>query len=231
LASLVLRAQTEYGLHPESGDSPGGDNSSDPDLAENMKTWMKQEGFWEAASARERVLLEKPLGKWSRQEIADGQWREESLMVLLWALRPDLTMPAYDEQAFQTEVLKSVPDPEASQAFVANAKFRDPGEIRKARDVAELWLWRARTTQLQRERYKLPAGTNLERIIALAAKKGQEDGLFKAIDNDFPVLRKAYAKLSPEEWKRMRSIATERLYGLNWLCAYAEDWDEIPTET
>jgi hypothetical protein len=224
----VLRAQSEYDLHPEPGDSPSG---ADPGLAENMKTWMKHAGLWDAASTRERILLEKPLGIWSRQEIADGQWREESLMVLLWALRPDMTMPPYDEQAFQSKVMKSVPHPMASQAFISNAKFRDSGDITRARDVAELWRWRARTTQLQREHYKPPEGTNLERIIALAAKKGQEDGLFKAIDNDFPALRKSYAKLSLEEWERMRSIATERLYGLNWLCGYAEDWDEVPTET
>ena len=98
-----------------------------------------------------------------------------------------------------------------------------------------MWLnsgyGRARTSQLQREHCKPPEGPNLERIIALAAKKGQEDGLFKAIDNDFPALRKSYAKLSLEEWERMRSIATERLYGLNWLCGHAEDWDQVPTET
>ena len=29
----------------------------------------------------------------------------------------------------------------------------------------------------------------------------------------------------------MGSIARERLYALNWLCKYAEDWDEVPTGT
>ena len=91
---------------------------------------MKHAGLWDAASTRERILLEKPLGSWSRQEITDGQWREESPMVLLWALRPDMTMPPYDEQAFQSEVMKSVPHPMASQAFISNAKFRDSGDIR-----------------------------------------------------------------------------------------------------
>jgi len=231
LASLVLRAQAEYDLHPEPGDSPHGDRTGDPGFVERVKTWMKGEEFWEAASPRERSLLEKPLGSWSKQEIADGQWREDALVVLLWALQPDMKMPTYDEQASQSEVMKSVPHPAASQAFVANAKFRDPGEITNARDTAELWLWRARTTQLQREHYKLPKGTDLERIVAETAKKAQEERLFKAIDNDFPALGKPYAKLSAEEWQTMRSIATERLYAFNWICGYAEDWDEVPAET
>jgi hypothetical protein len=29
----------------------------------------------------------------------------------------------------------------------------------------------------------------------------------------------------------MHSIAIERLHGLNWLCGYAGDWDEVPHGT
>ena len=27
------------------------------------------------------------------------------------------------------------------------------------------------------------------------------------------------------------SVALERLFALNWVCGYAEDWDETPTDT
>ena len=70
-----------------------------------------------------------------------------------------------------------------------------------------------------------------EKIIAMTAAKAQKDGLFHAIDNDFPAFHKSYAKLSPSEWQTMSSISTERLYALNWLCGYANDWDDVSTDT
>ena len=140
-------------------------------------------------------------------------------------------MPAYDQPAFNSDLMELVPHPGDSQAFIANAELRKAHAISEARDLAELWLWRARTTQLQREHSEPPKGMTYESIIAETAKKAQEDGLFTAIDGDFPALHRAYAKLSEREWETMRSIATERLYALNWLCRDAEDWDEVSTDT
>ncbi len=168
LASLVLRAKTEYQLHPEPGDLPGTNEPVDPGFADTQNAWLKKEMLWQAASNQERGLFEKKLGTWTKKEIAHAQWR---------------------------------------------------------------WLWRARTTQLQREHSEPPKGMTYESIIAETAKKAQEDGLFTAIDGDFPALHRAYAKLSEREWETMRSIATERLYALNWLCRDAEDWDEVSTDT
>jgi hypothetical protein len=231
LASLVLRAQTEYKLHPDPDDLPSTTNDVDRDFAVRQEDWMKQVGLWEAASARERALLEKPLGTWKRQDVADGQWREETLALLMWAFQSGTVLPPYDEPAFKTEIMKTVPHPSASLDFIANAKLRDSSEIADARDTAELWLWRARTTQLQRDHTKAPQGMTFQGIVAMTAKAAQAQGLFTAIDSNFPALGKSYAKLSEPDWQTMRSIATERLYGLNWLCGYAEDWDDVPTST
>jgi hypothetical protein len=124
-----------------------------------MKTWMKHAGLWDAASTRERILLEKPLGSWSRQEIADGQWREESLTVLLWALRPDMTMPSYDEQAFQSEVMSQ----SLTRWTVRHLSLTQNFEIRRISPGHAMWLnsgygvraqlsYKENTTSLQRAR-------------------------------------------------------------------------------
>jgi hypothetical protein len=42
---------------------------------------------------------------------------------------------------------------------------------------------------------------------------------------------KPYAELTESEWSTMQSIASERWYGLNWVCGYAMDWDKVPTDT
>lgn len=231
LASLVVRARAEYELHPEPGDTPNPNGPVAPDFVANQVAWMKSEGLWEAASVHERALLQKPLGKWERQEVADGQWREEDLLVLMWALQPGTDLPPYDQMMSESDFDRLVPAPSAAQAFIAKAKLRDVQEISKARDVAELWLWRARTTQLQRDHVTPPKGMTFEEIIRTAAAHAEKDRLFTAIDHDFPALGRSYAKLSETQWYTMRSIATERLYVLNWLCGYSKDWDAVPTDT
>jgi hypothetical protein len=223
----------EHGI--QLGSENRSSENSDGIFQTNQRRWMQTQGLWNALSSRERTLLEKPLGTWSTQEVANGQWRGEALGVLLWALKPNGNLPPYDYP--NANVMDSLPPPSDSARFVRNAKLRDAAEIIKARSVAELWLWRARTTQLQSDDMTLPGGVDLpegwtfEKIIATAAEKAHGHKLFVPIDHDFPALNKAYAKLSEEEWCTMRSIAQERLYALNWLCKYAEDWDAVPTGT
>ncbi len=231
LASLVYRARSEYQLQPDPHDIPSGDKSPPSDFDSRQNTWLQQEGLWSSCSAEERMLFQKHLGTWSPQEIADGQWREESLGVLLWALDASRPLPPYDVPAVHTDVLLNVPTPDAAQTFVGRAKLRDTKEISKQRDIAELWLWRARTTQLQQDGTEIPKGMSLEEIIAKTAEKAAADHLFQPLENDFPALGKSYSKLTKAEWETMRSIATERLYALNWLCGTAADWDSVETGT
>ena len=99
--------------------------------------------------------------------------------------------------------------------------------------AAENWLWRARTTQIQKEpdKYPPPSGWTYEKIISMAAEHWEKEGLFKAVRGDYPARGKAYSDLTDKEWQELRSIANERLYGLNWLCKQAANWDLVPTET
>lgn len=65
----------------------------------------------------------------------------------------------------------------------------------------------------------------------MTVEKAAADNLFKPIGNDFPALGKPYSQLTEAEWQTMRSIATERLYALDWLCGYSADWDNVRTST
>jgi len=231
LASLVLRAQAEYQLHPEPGDIPPQGKAAPADFALRQNSWLQNGDLWSACSARERELFQRAMGSWTRQETADGQWREESLGFLWWALDGSRVFLPYDVPAAQTDVLRGVPDPSAARAFIEEAKLRDIKEIGKQRDIAELWLWRARTTQLQRDKAEAPKGLTFEQIIAMTAEKAAGDNVFKPIGNDFPALGKPYSRLTETEWQTMRSIAEERLYVLNWLCGRSTDWDSVKTDT
>ena len=227
LASIVARTNLESESKLESADKLSG--SSDHTFQENQQHFMQSSGLWDALSSHERTLLGKPLGAWSTQDIADGHWRAEALGVLLWALQQNGDLVPYDKQIPVANLPE--PTPDASARFIGNAVLRNKDEITEARSIAELWLWRARTTQLQLSGATPPDGWTFEKIIARAAGGAQSKKVFLPIDHDFPALNKAYSKLSEEEWRTMRSIAQERLYALNWLCRYAADWDSVPTGT
>ena len=64
-----------------------------------------------------------------------------------------------------------------------------------------------------------------------AAKHWQKQGLFKTIKGDYPAFGKPSAKLTDDEWQTCRSIAIERLHGLNWLRGRGANWDKVPTDT
>ncbi len=112
------------------------------------------------------------------------------------------------------------------------ARLRPPDQIHAARDLAELWHWRSQTTQIRINGIDPPSGWTFAEIIQAAAERAFHQGTMPApIDGDFPVSGKPYADISEDEYLRVTSIAIERHFALNWLCSYAEDWDNIPTET
>jgi TPR repeat protein len=200
--------------------------------ARDINGWLKDEALWLAASSNEKKALSLVPGSWSEQLIKNASWREQALTVIWWALGLTDGIPPYDAQAVGLS-LAALTLLSSPRQFVSDAKLRPEKDIFQAREIAENWLWRARTTQIQKEpeKYPPPPGWTYEKIIAAAADHWEKEGLFKALERDYPARGKPYSKLSEYEWFEMRSIATERLYGLNWLCRYSANWDSVPTET
>jgi hypothetical protein len=167
------------------------------------------------------------------QALLDASWRAEALGVITWALKLSGQILPYDEQSSDQSALSTLKILFPTAPFLSTAKLRPDAQILAARETAEAWLWRARTTRCQKQpgRYPPPTGWTYEKIIHLAADHWEKQGLFKAIEGDFPAHGKAYSQLTEAECPSMNSIATERLYGLNWLCGHAHNWDLVPTGT
>lgn len=144
------------------------------------------------------------------------------------------TLPPYDTQFGPDVAMKVMPVLGGAGDFVHGARLRAKPEIALARDVAELWHWRSRTTRLMRGEVEVetPPGWTLEQIVAEAARAGHDRGdLGPPIENEFPAFGKPYASLSEEENSQATSIARERHFGFNWLCGYSDDWESTPTDT
>jgi hypothetical protein len=197
--------------------------------------WLKEENLWFALSDSERKVMEKAPGQWSKRDQINASWRVEAAGCIAWALQLLVEIPAYDQSFRPGTIMDGIPQTgEATAEWLNGLIYRAEEEIRDARETAELWVWRSRTTQFQKNRDHhagLPSDEEYQVIIENAAKRGQAEGCFTMFDGDFPAFGKKFADLSEAEWSSAKSIATERMWGLNWLCGYHHEWDEVPLDT
>ena len=227
----VHQLAVEYARHLE------GDPKPPPELAPltALEEWISVQGIRERLSPIEREWFATPLGEWEQQQVLDGTWRKESLGVLLWALSVLDALPPYDTEFPEKVHTGNIGWLQPASSFLDRVRLRQHDEIAHARDLAELWNWRARTRQLQEmdpNTRSVPRDFNFEKIIRQAAEIAHQRGdIPRPIKRDFPAFRKPYARLTRDEYSLATSIAMERHFALNWLCGYAEDWDSTPTDT
>jgi hypothetical protein len=112
--------------------------------------------------------------------------------------------------------------------------MREAEDIELERDSARLWLWRARTTELQASgELELPVRfATFDQLIAATAMRGYEQGILPSpMRGDFRAYGKVYRHLEPTEHQEALSIALERHHALNWLCGEGSSWDDVPLDT
>ena len=176
-----------------------------------LTEWVVEDGVAEGLSDGERTLLLQPLEEWSDEQRIGAAGRAESLGVLLWALSVLEEMPPWDEPFDSVE---EAPLGETVDELLERSSLRAREEIERARDIAELWLWRAAASARDLD------------VVGGTARAAFDAGDIPApIDGDFPVFEKAYRDLSEDEAMLTRSIAAERRQALAWLCGQAGDWD------
>jgi hypothetical protein len=172
--------------------------------------------------------LENALGRVPDQPsdpaVVDAVWRGEALGTLLWSLQL-AELPAYDHP-FNPEAVAAL-DPAAGT-------MRDAEDIELERDSARLWLWRARTADLQASgELELPVRyATFDQLIAATAMRGYEQGILPSpMRGDFHAYGKVYRHLTPGQQLEAHSIAVERYHALNWLCGEGTTWNDVPLDT
>lgn len=240
LAALLRRCDVEAALNAarrqggQAAEVAAFGREAEEWAGEGLRRWITASGLAGYQSRREAALLGKTVGAWTQQEMIDAGWRLEAAGVLLWAVRRVDALPPWDEE-FPRRLLAEegimTGDPKAAEAFRRGLALRPRRQLEHARDLAELWHWRSRTTTLQQRGQRLPEGLTFEKVVEMSAQAAAAKGYFTPIGGDFPALGKAYRDLDPEEFSRVTSIAVERHWALNWLCGFAADWDAVPTDT
>jgi hypothetical protein len=156
--------------------------------------------------------------------VLDTVWRGEALGTLLWALQL-AELPPYDRPFHPADV---------AAVDAADGELRDEEEIALERESARLWLWRARTADLQANGgLELPPRyASLDQLIAATAMRGFEQGLLpEPMRGDFRAYGKVYRHLPAEQLAEAHSLAVERLHALVWLAGEGANWDDVPLDT
>jgi len=217
-------------------ESTGGKPTAAPMI---IDAWLGRENLKQALSPTEQTLMAKGPGEWSRKEMVDVSWRREALTVLEWGLELLDPIPPPDSWVPLEDLFDAVSFLRTPAHLLAGRSLRSNEELSEKRDAAEFWFWRCRTMQIQnfsedeKKKYNIKTPKEeLTRIVGRAAAAGEKQGLFRCIDGDFPSLGKPFRDLTPDEWSRVNSTCSQRLYGLNWLCNFtAPDWDNVETNT
>lgn len=202
-------------------------------IMNDVKARIGRQGIRADFSECEWALLAKPVGAWTYRERTDTGWYYEHLGVLLAVLHLSPGLSPYDTQFHVPfEEFGWIPHHSVSEV-VDKTKMRPEAEIQQARDMAELWLWRART-EIHRQHQPVPQtpGWTYPQIIKLAAEQAVENGWIKeTAKDDFPAYGKAYSDLDEKERRLCHSIALERLRIFNWLCGRGTDIDDVEVDT
>ena len=180
------------------------------EAAADLIEWVEEDGVEPGLSDGERALLESPLGEWSDVQRLAAGGRAESLGVLLWALSLVDELPPWDAPF---DAVDAVPLGETTEELVERSRLRAADELERARDVADLWQWRA------------AAGGDPDVVGGTARSAFDAGDIPEPIDGDFPALAKAYRDLDELEGLLVRSIAAERHTALVWLCGGEAGWE------
>jgi hypothetical protein len=185
----------------------------------------RERGIFDMMAPEERELLEAPIGAWTQRQLLDASWSVEGLAVLAWALSLGDVLPPWDQKVDTPVLMRSI--------VRDRVKLRPATEIHAARELAELYNWRARTLRLERTGADcpVPPGWTLAQIVAKTATMAEERKLFRSVDGDFPAQGKPYGSVDEAAAAELSSIAQERHRALNWLCCYGADWYSVPTDT
>lgn len=176
-----------------------------------LTDWLEEDGLATGLSGRERLLLGHPLEEWSEEQRIVAASRGESLGVLLWTLSIVAELPPWDEPFDAVEL---APLGDSLEELLERSQLRSREEIERARDLADLWQWRAAAT-----------GRDFDVLGGTARAAFDAGDIQEPIAGDFPVFDKAYRDLDPDEAALVASIAAERRHALAWLCGQSADWD------
>lgn len=215
LAAMAARSYLE-------GEGPSDDSAA---FQRDMLRWLADVGAAAECEARERRVLDAPIGTLSRADAVNGSWDAEGLVVLAWALGC-AELPAFDEECMPREVADALGfwQPRAETVLAAPA-LRAGDEIETLAERLLAVHWRLREYSLNPVPLDFPT-------FALRASFGPLDvsGL-PFVEGDLAIDGVPLGRVPEERWRACLSIAGERHRAANWLLGFEELYSEVTADT
>lgn len=206
LCAVVARAYLEEGA---------GDAHTEQ-LRQQILGWLAQLELLDAPSAREKKLLERPVGRLGQREQVDASWLSEGLAVLAWALgRGDF--PQLDDHVDPRRVADSLGFlHEAAGALLALPTVRPEQELAIAEARLTLVAERLHAFSQDRARLDLPAmaaGSALGPLVL--------EGL-PLVEGDLRVDGRALSEAPEARWRELLDASVERARAIAWVRGNAD---------
>lgn len=225
--ALILAALTYRGFLELDEERAGRDAATEDRF--DLLAWIHDEHLIAHVEPLEMQTLQAPLGTLPEAEAQAATWSTEALTPLCWALGliPEQAPP--HEAAEATVLLDPLPVPGSPTApFIRRSTLRDEAAIARAREIAELWYWRATMQELVTTASESELGEFLTVIAETAAEGAAAELLPPPIGDDFPVGDASYHLAGDHE--TIAAIAERRLQALNWLCGFGPTWETVPLD-
>lgn len=196
-----------------------------------LTSWIKAASI--PFSPKERALLDRELGGWSTDEIAEMVWRNEAAAPLLWYLELVPQVPPYFVVVPAAAVMERIE--QLPNMTLDMPKTRSREELENALELASLWNWRARCEALRRSGAQAPEGDTYEGVIAQATNSAIDIKLVEktfVLDGDLLVTADTkYGDVDADQQRTLACIAHERHWALAWIADGSTSWDTVNPAT
>jgi hypothetical protein len=228
---LILHAVVQRVLLDLSAGNRG-QSDQDPDEALfDLRASLMVSGADQELTASERAFISSPEARIAENEGYDFVWDIEALSAILAATGLIDALPPpprlSDVRAITTLFEAQETD---TRKLVSTMSLPDDESAARARELAELWVWRA---SIERE-LRDAAATEQEALradIREVAFEANDAGLIEASPaGDFAVDQQAIGEWSDDELAEFELASGTRLRAMNWLCGFGESWEDTPID-
>lgn len=191
----------------------------------NILTWIDDLNLQDEFEPFEWELIQADIGEVSEQDIINGTWRTEGLVVLAWALGR-FEVPRHDEMAHPREVVDSLLFLEENAPEEAEQwQLRSEDELERFAELQLALHWRMRDFSIR------PEAMNFREFPKTAWFGNIDLSPIPMAGDDLEVDGVPIAEAPGEMIQLCSSIAQERHQAINWLQGYGEVYSEVDTST
>ena len=188
-------------------------------------SWIDDLDLQDELEPFEWEFIQADLGDVQEQDIINGTWRAEGLVVLAWALGR-FDVPRHDEMAHPREVVDSLLFlEEAAPTESTDWQLRSDEELERFAQLQLALHWRVRDFSIQ------PKAMNFREFPKHAWFGNIDLSPIPMADDDLEIDGLPIAQAPAEMVQLCGSIAQERHQAINWLQGFHEIYSEVDTST